>query len=550
MEQTINTDVLVIGGGGAGLRAAIAAADCGVQVLLVSKRKIGIAGATAYPVAEMAGYNAGDIHIPGDTETHYQDIMKAAQGMADPKLAAITAANAPATIEKLEKWGVQFEHVENNYYIFKSCFSNKPRTHVIKGHGEPIISALKKQIEKRKGSIQVWDDVNILKLVKQKDCICGAVGYRNGNLVKIRSGAVIMATGGCGQGFRRNMNPIDITGDGYAMAYDIGAELINMEFMQIGIGFSWPIVNIFNGYIWEGKPRLSDREGKDIFEGVLPKEVSVDDVMHEHRKHFPFSSSDCSQYLEIAVQRAIAEGRGTEHGGIPIDLRHMTDEYINSLEDDCGIHHMWPIVREYMMEKGIDVQNDLTEIALYAHAVNGGIRIDENAMSTVSGLFAAGECAGGPHGADRLGGNMMVTCQIYGEIAGTKAAEYALQTSGMVTDDIVFEGMEKHILYKQIDLEAIKSSMKEAAQKYLLVDRDEAGLTEYIELVKKLKKHMELSSSGDANPENVNVYHTLEATKLIAESARYRKESRGSHQRRDYPKKRAEFEKPIIVKNA
>ena len=117
---------------------------------------MGIAGATAFPVAEMAGYNAGDIRIPGDTQSHYEDIMKAAQGMADPKLAAITAANAPGTISKLEEWGVEFEHVEEDYYIFKSCFSDSPRTHVIKGHGEPIIKALMKQIELRKENIKSW----------------------------------------------------------------------------------------------------------------------------------------------------------------------------------------------------------------------------------------------------------------------------------------------------------------------------------------------------------------------------------------------------------
>lgn len=558
VQLKVKTDVLVIGGGGAGLRAAIAAADCGAQVILVSKRKVGIAGATAFPVAEMAGYNAGDIRIPGDTQSHYEDIMKAAQGMADPKLAAITAANAPGTISKLEEWGVEFEHVEDDYYIFKSCFSRSPRTHVIKGHGEPIIKALMKQIELRKENIRIMDDVTIFQLVKKNDRVCGAIGCREENLLKIEAGAVVMATGGCGQAFSRNMNPVDITGDGYAMAYETGAELINMEFMQIGMGFSWPVVNIFNGYIWEGKPSLTDREGKDIFEGVLPEGLTKEDVMHEHRKHFPFSSSDCSQYLEIAVQRAIRSGKGTEHGGVHIDLRCMTDEYVNALKDDCGIHHMWPIARDYMKTKGVDLLKDNNvEVAVYAHAVNGGIRIDEDAMSSVEGLFAAGECAGGPHGADRLGGNMMVTCQVYGDIAGTKAAEYAIRNEGKssnlsvaVTEesDWKTDSIEDTILYKKVDLESIKAKMRDAAQKHLLVDRDEKGLSEYICIAEELKKQMEEAPEGRISPENVNVYHTLIATELMAESARKRKESRGSHQRRDYPKKNEAYGQPIIIK--
>ena len=558
VQLKVKTDVLVIGGGGAGLRAAIAAADCGAQVILVSKRKVGIAGATAFPVAEMAGYNAGDIRIPGDTQSHYEDIMKAAQGMADPKLAAITAANAPGTISKLEEWGVEFEHVEDDYYIFKSCFSRSPRTHVIKGHGEPIIKALMKQIELRKENIRIMDDVTIFQLVKKNDRVCGAIGCREENLLKIEAGAVVMATGGCGQAFSRNMNPVDITGDGYAMAYETGAELINMEFMQIGMGFSWPVVNIFNGYIWEGKPSLTDREGKDIFEGVLPEGLTKEDVMHEHRKHFPFSSSDCSQYMEIAVQRAIRSGKGTEHGGVHIDLSCMTDEYVNALKDDCGIHHMWPIARDYMKTKGVDLLKDNNvEVAVYAHAVNGGIRIDEDAMSSVEGLFAAGECAGGPHGADRLGGNMMVTCQVYGDIAGTKAAEYAIRNEGKssnlsvaVTEesDWKTDSIEDTILYKKVDLESIKAKMRDAAQKHLLVDRDEKGLSEYICIAEELKKQMEEAPEGRISPENVNVYHTLIATELMAESARKRKESRGSHQRRDYPKKNEAYGQPIIIK--
>lgn len=558
VQLKVKTDVLVIGGGGAGLRAAVAAADCGAQVILVSKRKVGIAGATAFPVAEMAGYNAGDIRIPGDTQSHYEDIMKAAQGMADPKLAAITAANAPGTISKLEEWGVEFEHVEEDYYIFKSCFSDSPRTHVIKGHGEPIIKALMKQIELRKENIKIMDDVTILRLVKENECVCGAIGCRKENLLKIEAGAVIMATGGCGQAFARNMNPVDITGDGYAMAYEIGAELTNMEFMQIGMGFSWPVVNIFNGYIWEGKPSLKDKDGNDIFENVLPEGLTKEDVMHEHRRHFPFSSSDSSQYLEIAVQRAIRLGKGTDHGGVHIDLSCMTDEYVNSLKDDCGIHHMWPIARDYMKTKGVDLLKDHNvEVAVYAHAVNGGIRIDENAMSSVEGLFAAGECAGGPHGADRLGGNMMVTCQVYGEIAGTKAAEYAIRNEGqqlglstVSTEESDWKtgAVEDTIIYKKADLESIKEKMRDAAQMYLLVDRDEEGLSEYIHIAETLKKQIENAPTGQIVSENVNVYHALIATELMAESARKRKESRGSHQRRDYPKKNEAYSQPIIIK--
>ena len=185
MRKVVRTGVLVVGGGGAGMRAAIAAADCGAEVILASKLRLGKAGATAYPIAEMAGYNAGDVRIPGDTREHFRDIMAAAQGTADPALAAITAANAPDTIRQLEEWGVSFDHVGDDYYIFKSCFSNSPRTHVIKGHGEPIIAVMKKQIEMRNDRITVMDNLNVLYLLKTDGRAGGAVACQNGELLEI-----------------------------------------------------------------------------------------------------------------------------------------------------------------------------------------------------------------------------------------------------------------------------------------------------------------------------------------------------------------------------
>lgn len=558
-------DVLVVGAGGAGCRAAIEAADRGVSVLLVSKKEIGHSGATSYPVAEMAGYNAGDVSNPYEVQKHFDDIIKAGQGMADKRLAAIVAARAPETIEELEAWGVQFETEKDGYYIFKSCFSNYPRTHVIRGHGEPITHALKCQIGKRR-NIEVLTDTTIMGLYVRDGRCAGAYGYLNGEIVYIEAKAVVLTTGGSGQAFERNMNPPDVTGGGYAMAYDAGAELVNMEFMQIGMGFSYPVVNIFNGYIWEGRPRLSDKDGKDIFSGILPEGVTRDAVMHEHRKHFPFSSSDISKYLEVAVQMAIKEGRGTENRGIQADLTHMTEEYIASLPDDCGIHHMWGIARDYMKSRNVDLLKDKVEVAVYAHAVNGGVRISTDAMSSLPGLFAAGECAGGPHGADRLGGNMMVTCQVFGKIVGSSAAEYAIsQTSGAavredtdvrtiggsveeMASDLQFQVLLE-LLYKDSKTENMQKRLRIAAQDHLLVGRNEEGLTSLLKTVDDLKRELMQAPVGDKpHIETIDFYHMLTTVGIMAGSALKRRESRGSHHRSDYPDTDPGFGQPIIVR--
>lgn len=545
---TIKTDVLIIGGGGAGCRAAIEAADCGAQVLLVNKGTAGQSGATAFPVAEMAGFNFGDTTRKGEVESHIRDIVDAGQGMADEKLAALLACGAPKSASELEKWGVKFETDGDGYYIFKSCFSNTPRTHVIKGHGEPIIHAEMRQILTRP-SVRIINDLAITELCLSDGACIGACGVTcSGEAAVISSGAVIMATGGSGQAFAKNMNPSDITGDGYAMAYAAGAELVNMEFMQIGIGFSWPIVNIFNGYLWEGLPGVSGRNGMDIFTTVLPEGISSDDVMHEHRRHFPFSTSDNSKFLEIAVQRAINLGYASAHGGIRVNFSHMTEEYVRSLKDDCGIGHMWALARDYMLSKNVDLVQDEMEISCFAHAINGGIKIDENASSSVDGLFAAGECAGGPHGADRLGGNMMVACQVFGRIAGERAAAYALKHKRENVATVLSEKTD-YITAKRLNLGPMLNSLRREAQRCLLVDRTAEGLTTFLTFAANMEREIMAAPAADERTAaNMSICNMLLTTKLMAKSALARRESRGAHHRADCPGKDACFGRPQIIR--
>ncbi|MCI8514676.1 MAG: FAD-binding protein [Lachnospiraceae bacterium] len=528
------TDVLVIGAGGAACRAAIAAADAGAQVMLATKKTIGKAGATTVPVAEMAGYNAADPTVPKDVEKHYEDIVAAGGGAADERLAALLAEKAPETIDTLESWGVEFEKENGGYYVFQSCFSRWPRTHVIKGHGEPIVRAMAKQIALRTG-IRVMEHITITELILEDGMCRGAAGWRKSESgewesVRIFAGAVILATGGACQAFERNMNPNDVSGDGYALGEAAGARFTNMEFMQSGIGFSHPIVNMFNAYLWLGLPKLTNRDGETFLEKYLPKEWTPAEVMREHRKHFPFSSSDGSRYLEISVQKELLAGNGTDHGGVYADLRNMTDDYVASLPDDCGIHHMWYLAKDFMKARGVDLLTDVPEIACFAHAINGGLKIDENASTTVPGLYAAGETAGGPHGADRLGGNMMVTCQVFGAIAGESAAEWAKKNPPAETK----KTSEQDVLWKKVDADAMLAKLKAVNQKKLLICRREEGLKDILANAANLQT--ELDKAGTDNrihPENFRLQSLITSTRLMAEAALARKESLGSHYRED-----------------
>lgn len=535
----ITTDVLIVGAGGAACRAAIAAADAGAKVLMATKQPIGKAGATTYPVAEMAGYNAGDPRIPGDIEKHYEDIVLAGGGMADEKLAAILAEKAPGTISTLENWGVEFEREGDGYYIFQSCFSRSPRTHVIKGHGEPIVRAMAAQIAKRP-AIRCMDSVTITELIVRDGRCQGAFGWlskpgEEPEEIRIGAGAVILAAGGACQAFERNMNPEDVSGDGYALAADAGARFVNMEFMQSGLGFSYPVVNMFNAYIWLGLPELTNQNGETFMEKYLPAGVSPADVMREHRKHFPFSSSDLSRYLEISVQKELLAGNGTEHRGVYVDLRKMTDAYVASLPDDCGIHHMWYLARDFMRSRGVDLLKEKAEICCFAHAINGGVKIDETASSSVPGLYAAGENAGGPHGADRLGGNMMVTCQVFGQIAGESAAAWAKKNPA-VSELLPEKSSEKQqeLLRKQIDVGPLIQRLQTENQRKLLICRTESGLKDVLENIRNLKREAETAPTGDRIClDRYRLQSLLCAAQLMAEAALARKESCGSHYRED-----------------
>lgn len=546
----LKTDVLVIGGGAAALRSAQYASMSDVNVLIVSRKPLDIGGTTNADVAEMAGFNSA---IPGnekEVEFHYEDILKAGQGMAEPKLARIVAEKAPEAMVELMNLGVEFEYRDDKLYTFQSCFSNYPRTHVIKGHGHQISSVIRKDIS-TKNNVTVLSDIVIISLITHQGECYGAYGVRNNEVVQIAAKSTILATGGAGAAFEKAFCPSDVAGSGYEIAYDCGAVLENLEFMQIGIGFSYPIVNIFNAYIWEALPKLSDKDGNDIFSSVLPLGMDYGSVANAHQWHYPFSSCDDSKYLEIAISKALGDGKGTENRGIYADLSHITDDYVHLLGDECGLHHMWPIARDFMKAKGVDLLSQKVEIAVFQHAMNGGIKIDEFAQSTIPGLFAVGECAGGPHGADRLGGNMFVTCMVFGKIAGIEAARRAKAIDFLPEPDSDSMDRLEHkigILGKKIDVKPVLNDLKVICQDNLLVTRTQRGLERSLEFINDSISFLECSKSSNIlNTENFDLFTLLVSMRLLSSSALQRKESRGSHYRMDYPSKNPLYERIIEV---
>lgn len=551
--RQIHTGVLVVGGGGAACRAAVAAADQGVAVVLATKGNLGASGSTGYQMCEIAGYNVpdGKGNALDSPDAFYQDILAAGEGMADPRLAEILAQKAPESLHQLEEWGLDIRRENGDYLIFQGCFSSLPRTHVIHGHGEPIMRALVPQVRNR--PIQVLEHTAALKLlVHDGQCRGAILFYQGKEVLAVTAGAVVLATGGGARLFERNLNPADVTGDGYALALEAGARLVNMEFMQVGVGFLKPFVTVFNSYLWAGCPRLTNAKHQEFLAGYLPSGLSPEAVMKEHIKHFPFSSRDISRFVETAMIQELEKGNGTNDGTLFASFSHFTDEYVHEITGISGLEDMWPMVKNRFSQRGADLARTPVEIACFAHAINGGVAIEPDAMSSLPGLFAAGETAGGPHGADRLGGNMLLTCQVFGKVAGKSSARFSKHQKPVFFSESWLQAQfspVEEILLRHGDTAELDRVLQRCASRNLLAYRTEMKLERFKKQVLDCRSQLlSLPLGSQYRLRNLELKHKITLAQLICTAALWRKESRGSHLRGDFPDKNdPEFGKPYFI---
>lgn len=543
MYKKIYCDVLVVGAGVAGMRAAVAAQSNGAQVVLAVKGKIGHSGASAYTVTEASGFGVADGYLckKDNPQVHYEDIMRAGHGMCDSKVVKTLVTEALNTIAELESFGVEFEREnDGNYLVSQGCFGSLPRNYNLRGHGTKIIRALEAQLDEH---TTILEDTMIADLlVRQGHCVGAAAIDRNGAITMIFSGAVVMAGGGAGRLFKYALNPSEMTGDSYALGYLAGARLENMEFMQVGMGILSPGKSILNSWIWSVHPEVTDRNGMPVFPEKFGNGVTKGEAMDAKSVHYPFSSESISRNIEIYIQRAIAAGRGCRNGGVQLDaraaLKSRRDGKLKLFED------MWRLTNEWFLSRGIDAEQEPMEIACFAHAINGGLKIDSKAQTSLPGLYAAGEASAGAHGADRLGGNMLMTCVVYGRIAGEEAAKEAIgKTRTEITDYTPLERGGKGKSAK-----VLMDEIRDYMLRDMLVLRSEEKCRHLrMQLERISKEAVNASFEGMDAWEPYNLRNMLITARMMLDAAQERRESRGSHFREDFPMEDSQYGKPYSI---
>jgi len=541
----INTDVLVVGGGCAAARAALEARANGVEVMMLVKGAFGRCGATSYRVSDIGSFSIADgCDDPDDNhEFHFQETMDAGMGMCDPMLVRILVENAPRIIDDFNKWGIHFMEQKGKHLINMACFGRRPRMHIVQGFGFPIMSILKEIIFE--SGIRVMPDTMAVELVVHGGKCIGvlALGPRE-EVLAINAGATVLATGGAGQLFSHTLYPADLTGDGYAMALRAGASLINTEFMQMGIGAALPKLLIGN-WIWPLYPNVVDPEGRSILSKHLPLGVSAEECMQDKSTHWPFSVEHSAKYIDIAV---FNEARENDDHSVFLDLRDKADE-IPQDHPLIGMRYQW------LLSHGIDVRRGLIPIINYSHSFGGGVIVDSQGRTTLPGLYAAGEVAGGMHGANRVGGNMLLACQVFGAISGFNAAEESLDANPQIPSeamDRLFATLHHLGGNNDKDIAHLRQRLKRVFWTYLMVVRNEKGLVCALDEVRNIRQN--LTESGKDSLKNLKrqleIRNMLDVGEVVAEAALIRKESRGSHHREDFPiRDEEDFGLPAIVRS-
>ena len=525
--ETHEHDVLIIGAGGAGLRAAIEALAQGASVGVVCKSLLG----KAHTVMAEGGIAAAMANVDhaDDWRTHFRDTMRGGKFLNHWRMAQLHAQEAPDRIRELEQWGALFDRTSDGQILQRAFGGHtyKRLCHVGDRTGLEMIRTL--QDRGVSLGIDVYMECAVTRLLKDGDRVAGAFGYwrEQGRFVVFKAKSVVLATGGIGKIYKITSNSWEYTADGMALAYEAGAELKDMEFVQFHpTGMVWPpgVQGILVTEAVRGEGGiLRNKNGERFMEKYDPKrmELSTRDVVAR------------------AIYTEVKEGRGSEHGGAFLDISQKPAEYVKK--------KLPSMYHQFLELADVDITKGPMEVGPTCHYVMGGVRVDpETAEATVPGLYAAGEVAAGLHGANRLGGNSLSDLLVFGRRAGLAAAQAAKKVGQPTIDQAQIDEAEREMLapFQNGNGEspyAIHRDLQETMQKLVGIFRVEGDLQEALRELEKLNeraRHMHVDGSRMFNPGwhlSYDLRSMLTISEAVTRSALARRESRGAHSRIDYP---------------
>ncbi len=565
--EQFDHDVLVIGAGGAGLRAAIAAADEGAKVGLVCKSLLG----KAHTVMAEGGVAAAMGHVDDrdNWRVHFADTMRGGQYVNNWRMAELHAREAPDRVRELEAWGALFDRTPDGRILQRNFGGHRyPRlAHVGDRTGLEMIRTL--QDHAIHMDIDVHMECTVVQLLKDGDRVAGALAYdrERGRFRVHRCGAVVLATGGIGRAFSITSNSWEYTADGQSLAYRAGAELIDMEFVQFHpTGMVWPPsvrgILVTEGVRGEGGV-LRNSQGKRFMFDDIPENYrsQTADTPEEGWRYVQGDKSArrppellTRDHVARCIMREVREGRGSPHGGVFLDIAWIKEKIPNAPEH---IRKKLPsMYHQFKQLANIDITTTPMEVGPTTHYIMGGIRVDgDSQMSTVPGLFAAGECAAGLHGANRLGGNSLSDLLVFGKRAGEYAAKYARSQNvpaiaASDAQDAIQQALSPFERHGSGESPYdVQHELQSMMQDLVGIVRREEEMKRALERIADLReraKKVGVPGNREYNPgwhTAIDLDNLLTISEAIATAAIERRESRGGHFRDDYPDKSPEFAK-------